>query len=102
MDNTALELVGVFATFGLPLVGVLSYFRGQLSRLDQKIEELNIRVIEHRSNTDAHVTREWIQDLGSRIGGPSDREWGEYVNEIREIRHDLRNLSASVRLLEDK
>jgi hypothetical protein len=102
LDNTALELVGVFATFGLPLVGVLSYFRGQLSRLDQKIEELNIRVIEHRSNTDAHVTREWIQDLGSRIGGPSDREWGEYVNEIREIRHDLRNLSASVRLLEDK
>jgi len=102
LDNTALELVGVFATFGLPLVGVLSYFRGQLSRLDQKIEELNIRVIEHRSNTDAHVTREWIQDLGSRIGGPSDREWGEYVNEIKEIRHDLRNLSASIRILEDR
>jgi len=102
LDNTTLEVIGLFAAFGLPLVGVLSYLRAQLSRLDQKIDELNIRVTEHRKNTDAHVTREWIQDLGARIGGPTDREWGEYVNEMREIRHDLRNLSTQVRLLEDE
>lgn len=28
--------------------------------------------------------------------GPSGREWGEMLNEVREIRHDLRTLKMNV------
>ena len=28
--------------------------------------------------------------------GPTGREWGEMLNEVREIRHDLRNLKINV------
>ena len=64
---------------------------------------------EHRGNEDAHVTRALVQSvdkqfasLDARICGPTDREWGEHVTEMREIRHDLRNVSTMVRLMEEK
>ena len=101
MEQSTLEVIGMIATFGLPLVGTLSYLRSQLSRQDQKIEEVNARLTEHKENMDAHITRQWIQELGAQIGGPTDREWGEHVNEVREIRHDLRNLTTHVRLREE-
>lgn len=101
MEQSTLEVIGMIATFGLPLVGSLSYLRSQLSRLDQRIGELNSRITEHRENNDAHVTRSLIQELDSRLGGPTGREWGEHVNELKEVRHDLRNLRTIVNLMED-
>ena len=33
--------------------------------------------------------------------GPTGREWGEMLNEVREIRHDLRTLKLNVDYLSD-
>lgn len=96
MENMAIEVALGAAS---AVIGAVIYLRTKVSRMDQQIVELERRITEHRENTDAHVTRTMVQDLDARLGGPSDREWGEHVNEVKEIRHDLRNLTTTVRLI---
>lgn len=95
MEHIALEtFIGLITT----ALGAFVFVRTKVSRMEQQITELERRITEHRENNDAHVTRTLIQDLDSRLGGPTDREWGEHVNEVKEIRHDLRNLMTAFRL----
>lgn len=96
MEHLTLEtIIGLIVT----MIGAFVVMRTKVSRMDQQITELEKRVNEHRENNDAHVTRSLIQDLDSRLGGPTGREWGEHVNELKEVRHDVRNLRTAINLL---
>ncbi len=93
----------------LPLLGTLGWLKSTTAKIVQRTESLELQLMEHRSNQDAHVTRALVQStdkqfasLDARICGPTDREWGEHVTEVREIRHDLRNLASVIRLLEEE
>lgn len=93
----------------LPLLGTLGWLKSTVSKVIQRMDNLDSKLIEHRRNDDAHVTRAFVQasdkqfaKLDARISGPTDREWGEHVTEMREIRHDLRNLSTMFRLKEEE
>jgi len=93
----------------LPLLGTLGWLKSTTAKLVQRMDSLDSCLREHRANEDAHVTRAFVQssdkqfaNLDARISGPTDREWGEHVNEMREIRHDLRNLSTLFRIKEEE
>lgn len=93
------EIAGAIISVLVSIAGAAAHLKAMVSRLEQQANSLSARLKEHKLNHDAHVTRELIQQLGARSGGPTDREWGEHVNEMKEVRHDLRNLTATVRAL---
>lgn len=88
-----------FLSLASAIIGSFVFMRTKVSRMEQQIAELERRVTEHRENNDAHVTRSLIQDLDSRLGGPTGREWGEHVNELKEVRHDVRSLRTVIDLM---
>tara|TARA_R110000824_G_scaffold21496_6_gene80074 strand:- start:4786 stop:5001 length:216 start_codon:yes stop_codon:yes gene_type:complete len=71
---------------------MLGYLRVALARIDQKVENLESSLREHIDNMDAHITRDFIRDLDKSIGGPTDQEWGQMLEKVQELRHDMEKL----------
>ncbi len=101
-------MIASFLAMLLPLLGTLGWLKSTTAKVIQRTESLESQFVQHRLNEDAHVTRALVQSvdkqfasLDARISGPTDREWGEHVTEMREIRHDLRNLTTIVRMIEE-